>query len=209
MDKAEGQAVRPRQGGFSAAQGEATRRAILAAAAALIAEVGWCEITTRAIAERAGVPHGAIGYHFTGKADLLRQAALAAVRDALAAPIALVGEVAGVAELVTSTLAWLVAGGLAEPAGALLLEATREAVRDAALRQGLARQIQTYREAVTALALRDQQRGAIPAGVPAAGVGAVVAALLDGLGLHLALDATIDTQPIADAVEGLLGGEPR
>ena len=32
----------------------------MAAAAELIAELGWGRVTTRAVAERAGLPHGAV-----------------------------------------------------------------------------------------------------------------------------------------------------
>ncbi len=41
-----------------------TRQRLLDAAAELIAERGWGQVTTRAIAERAGLPHGTVSYHF-------------------------------------------------------------------------------------------------------------------------------------------------
>jgi AcrR family transcriptional regulator len=53
-----------------------TRQRLLDAAAALIAELGWSQVTTRAIAERAGLPHGTVSYHFRGKQELLTEAAL-------------------------------------------------------------------------------------------------------------------------------------
>src|SRR5690606_20241586 len=56
--------------------GQATRRRLLDAAAVLIAEVGWGRVTTRAVAERAGLPHGTVSYHFPGKQALLSEAAL-------------------------------------------------------------------------------------------------------------------------------------
>ena len=49
---------------------------MLDAAAVLIAEVGWGRVTTRAVAERAGLPHGTVSYHFPGKQALLSEAAL-------------------------------------------------------------------------------------------------------------------------------------
>ncbi len=33
-------------------------------------------VRTRAVAERAGLPHGAVSYHFRGKQELLTEAAL-------------------------------------------------------------------------------------------------------------------------------------
>jgi AcrR family transcriptional regulator len=53
--------------------GEETRGRILAAAAAFFAEVGYREAKVALIAERAGVNHAAINYHFGGKDDLYRQ----------------------------------------------------------------------------------------------------------------------------------------
>ncbi|HEY7419656.1 MAG TPA: helix-turn-helix domain-containing protein [Ktedonobacteraceae bacterium] len=53
-----------------------TRQRLLDAAAELIAECGWGQVTTRAIAERASLPHGTVSYHFQGKQELLTEAAL-------------------------------------------------------------------------------------------------------------------------------------
>ena len=33
-------------------------------------------MTTRAVAERAGLPHGAVSYHFRGKQELLTEATM-------------------------------------------------------------------------------------------------------------------------------------
>jgi AcrR family transcriptional regulator len=63
--------------------GGATRQRLLTAAAELIAEVGWGQVTTRAVTERAGLPHGAVSYHFRGKRELLGDAAMHAFSDAL------------------------------------------------------------------------------------------------------------------------------
>ncbi|HEX3814380.1 MAG TPA: helix-turn-helix domain-containing protein, partial [Mycobacteriales bacterium] len=52
-----------------------TRERLMAAAAELIAELGWGRVTTRAVAERAGLPHGSVSYHFRGKQDLLIESA--------------------------------------------------------------------------------------------------------------------------------------
>src|SRR3954471_18939983 len=118
MDKPDGQVHRP----TSAEQGAATRRAIIDAAVALIGEVGWGQVTTRAIAARAGVPHGAVGYHFNGKAELLREAAISATMRVLADPMAMTRGATSVAELVEGTLAWYSGGGISDPSVALLLE---------------------------------------------------------------------------------------
>jgi AcrR family transcriptional regulator len=202
MDKSYGQAARP----TSAEQGAATRMAIVDAAVALIGELGWGQVTTRAIAARAGVPHGAVGYHFNGKADLLREAAIAATVRVLAAPIAMAREADSVAGLVEGSIGWYSTGALTDPSVALLLEVTREAVRDPALRASLSAVLRDFRASLTELVIRDQERATVSTEAPSTGTAILVAALLDGLLLHLILDPHLDIGAAASAVQALLGG---
>lgn len=202
MDNVTGQGVRP----SSAEQGAATRAAILGATVALIGELGWGQVTMRAIAARAGVPHGAISYHFQGKDDLLRQAAIAGTLQALAEPLAMAQAAGDVREMFEGTLGWFAGGGLEDPSVALLLETVRQASRDPSLRDPLATEMKRFRIALTELVRRDQEKGAITADTPAAGTATVIAALLDGLLLHLILDPELDLQGAAEAVRTLLRG---
>jgi AcrR family transcriptional regulator len=202
MDKASGQSDRP----TSAEQGVATRRAIVDAAVALIGELGWGQVTTRGIAARAGVPHGAVGYHFNGKAELLREAAIAATMRALSEPIAMAQHADSVAGLVEGSLGWYSSGGITDPSVTLLLEVTREAVRDDALRESFAAVLREFRASLTELVVRDQERGAVPTEASSVGTATLVAALLDGLLLHLILDPHLDIEATVSAVRTLLGG---
>ncbi|GAA2631391.1 TetR/AcrR family transcriptional regulator [Actinomadura fulvescens] len=202
MDKASGQGERP----SSAEQGAATRTAIMDATAALIAELGWGQVTTRAIATRAGVPHGAVSYHFKGKEELLREAAVSATLQALAQPIALTRQAGSVRELVDGTLAWFSSGALDDPSVALLLETARQASRDPALREPIAAELRSYRAVLTGLVRADQERGEIDSRVSASGTATLVAALFDGVLLHLLVDPDLDVQNAAGVVHALLGG---
>lgn len=202
MDKSVGQGGRP----TSAEQGAATRRAILEAAIALIAEVGWGQVTTRAIADRAGVPHGAVAYHFRGKADLLREAARTATTQALSQPVMLARQAGSIWELIDGTFGWYAGGGLADPSVALLLEAVREAARDHALREPIAAVLRDYRATLADLVRADQKRGVVRPDVSADSVAALIAALFDGVLLHLILDPDLDARATVDAVRTLLGG---
>ena len=88
MDKPDGQDTAASRRGPGSEQ---TRVRLLRAAAELIAEQGWGAVRTRAVAERAGLPHGTVSYHFRGKQELLTEAALYTV--ARAVPLeGLVGE---------------------------------------------------------------------------------------------------------------------
>lgn len=55
-----------------AAQGEATRAALLAAARELFGEMGYGRTSTEDVVARAGVTKGALYHHFEGKPDLFR-----------------------------------------------------------------------------------------------------------------------------------------
>ena len=70
----------------------------MAAAAELIAELGWGRVTTRAVATRAGVLHGSVSYHFRGKQELLTEAALDAFQRAM--PVALFEALTTVVDLI-------------------------------------------------------------------------------------------------------------
>lgn len=213
MDKSNGQVGRTTGNPSSGEQGAATRTAIIQAATALIGEVGWGVVTTRAIAERAGVPHGAVSYHFAGKRELLRSAAAAAIAEIFAGPIALAREAGGLEQLLEGTLSWYRAGGVNDPSVGVLMEVLREAVRDEPLRELIARENGDYRVAVADLVRRDRERG-LPGAAPSTaaspeGLAAVVAALFDGLLLHLLIDPELDLRETIAAIDVLLLGERR
>lgn len=63
------------------AQGARTRERILDAARAVLAERGLDGFTTRVVAERAGVSHGMVHYHFRDKRDLVLALLVHARRD--------------------------------------------------------------------------------------------------------------------------------
>lgn len=60
---------------------EQTRNALIRAAGELAAEVGFDNVSTRAIASRAGENTGSIHYHFGGKENLFKEVLMEATRD--------------------------------------------------------------------------------------------------------------------------------
>jgi AcrR family transcriptional regulator len=183
-----------------------TRERLMAAAAELIAERGWGRVTTRAVAERAGLPHGTVSYHFRGKQALLSEAALHAFERAL--PL----EQFAALESVDDFLGF-VAAEVGDPEAIdpvlsrLMLEAMREAERDGALRERLGGLLGDYRRLLVEVVRADQERGAAFAGAPPEGLAALLAAAGDGLLLHILLDPALDSAGAVAALRALL--QPR
>ena len=64
--------------------GDQVRQQLLRTSVELIAERGWTAVSTRILAERAGVAPGLVHYHFASLRALLTEAALGATREAVA-----------------------------------------------------------------------------------------------------------------------------
>ncbi|MGA8248454.1 MAG: TetR/AcrR family transcriptional regulator, partial [Nocardioides sp.] len=164
------------------------------------AEVGWGRVTTRAVAARAGLPHGAVSYHFRGKQELLVESATHAFADALPADafaslrtiedlIGLIREEVGSPEAIDPVLS------------RLMLETLREAERDPALRERMGRMLHTYRQLIVDLVRREQDAGRVARDVPAEGLATLLAAVGDGLMMHALLDPALDVGAALDALE--------
>ena len=180
----------------------------MTAAAELIAELGWARVTTRGVAERAGLPHGTVSYHFRGKQELLTEAALHAFEQAIPieqfAALTTVDDVLG-----------LIAAEIGDPGvvdsvlSRLMLEAMREAERDLVLRERLGDLLGAYRRLIVEAVRADQQRGAVFAGAPPEALAALLAAAGDGLLLHLLLDPALDTAGAVAALRALFAARER
>jgi AcrR family transcriptional regulator len=173
------------------------------AAAELIAELGWGRVTTRAVAERAGLPHGTVSYHFRGKQELLSEAALDAFARAM--PIEHFAALESVDDLLG-----LIAAEVGDPdaldsvVSRLMFEAMREAERDPALRGRLGTMLGDYRRLIVETVRAGQARGTVFAGAPAEALATLLGALGDGLLLHVLLDPGLDSAGAIEALRALL-----
>ena len=190
-------------GRASVDRGLVTRDRLLTAAADLVVESGWSAVSTRAVAARAGVPAGAVHYHFGSMDALLRAAVAEPLRAAVAAVTsALAPEVdlrSGVAALLES-----VAGQRPEsPQSVLLAEVLLAATRDPALRQDVAEVLGALRAAVARwLEARGSADGST---ATATATATVLVAALDALGVHRALDPDLDLAGVEDVLLRLVG----
>jgi AcrR family transcriptional regulator len=181
----------------------ATRQHLLDAAAQLIAEVGWGRVTTRAVAERAGLPHGAVSYHFRGKQELLNEAAMATVEAMF--PLAKLEAATKLADLIPlfqSSLSTPPEPETIEPVSSgVLIEAMRECGHNPVLRSRIAELLRDYREMVANLIRAEQGRGVVTQRPNAMDLATLLIAAGDGLLLHALLDPQL---PISRAAETLL-----
>ncbi|MGP3910133.1 TetR/AcrR family transcriptional regulator [Nonomuraea sp. 10N515B] len=183
----------------SAARGQETRQRLLDAAVALVPELGWGGVTTRLVAERAGVAPGVVHYHFASVTELLIAAGTGfsgGLLDQMS------GELTARAEI-GEGVDWLL-GELArysgvDPASLLVVEMFLASTRLPGLRERLGEQIAAFRSRVASwLAERGYQGDAEIAA-------ALLAAAVDGIMLHRALDPDLDIAALAGPLRAMFG----
>ncbi|HZE39478.1 MAG TPA: TetR family transcriptional regulator [Stackebrandtia sp.] len=181
----------------SAERGRHVRERLLAAAAELIAERGWTAVSTRVLAERAGVRPGLVHYHFASLQDLLRQAAVAAMGRVVAEtspPSEGVDDPAAVLDALTSALD---AYEGRDPTSLLFIETYLASTRDPELRELIAAMLNDFRHGVA-----EVLRGSGVAEPEATAV--VLVAALDGYLLHKALDVSTSTAAVKTVLRRLV-----
>ncbi|MGA7271850.1 MAG: TetR/AcrR family transcriptional regulator [Acidimicrobiia bacterium] len=178
--------------------GRETRRRLMGAAVELIAEQGWAGVTTRAVAERAGVNHSLVHYHFGSVDGLLFQAATAALAEAGDEALALLedDDLASGLKASLEALAETVEQG---PLAVATVEFLVQACRHDEMRAWLGDVLTQYRE-VMAERFRRAKADEALADLDPEALAVLVAALFDGLTLHLIVDPDLDLQQAIDTL---------
>jgi AcrR family transcriptional regulator len=185
-----------------AERGSTTRQRLLRAATQLITEVGWGAVTTRKLAARAGVRSGVVHYHFSSVADLLIEAAVQSSREALAAPMAALASAPDVDAGLDRLLAAIDTIAADDDTALLLSESALAATRHELLRTRLCALLSEFR---TELAAWLRSHGA---GTDAEGTATALAAALDGLLLHRAIDRGLPMETVRQPLRRLLRTTP-
>jgi AcrR family transcriptional regulator len=182
----------------SADRGRRTRSQLLDAAAQLVGEVGWGAVTTRLVAERAGVNAALVHYHFSSVSELLSTAALQFAERVLAESVEAL-EAADPADGIERMLADLARYTGTDPDSLLLAEAFLAAHRLPELRASLAALVADFRSRVAewlrAAGVQDPNAVAL-----------LLGAAIDGLVLHRGLDASVDFSAVAGPLRRLVAG---
>jgi AcrR family transcriptional regulator len=170
---------------------------LLAAAAELIAELGWRGVSTRLVAERAGVGAGLVHYHFASLQALLTEAALGVMRGVLDDLGPLLDTARTPYEAVDLLFGSLAGHTGRDPASLLFIEAYLASTRDDDLREAVAALIAEFRERLAARlaghGLDDPDETV-----------AVLAAAVDGVLLHRAMDPSLTGEIAASVLRRLL-----
>lgn len=190
---------------FSRESGEQTRRALLSAAVDLVAENGWDAVSTRQIAERAGVNQGLIHYHFRSKDHLLHSAFEAALRETFSEPGAALARASELSTAIADMIRGLEPGEEIESLALFSVEAMARGARDDTIRKSMAEMLAEFRQQIAARIAAGQWRGELSADLDPVGTATVLGALLDGLGLHVLIDPSIDIERTAVAAARVLG----
>ena len=174
-----------------ARQGARTRDRILDAARGVLAEHGPDGFTTRRVAERAGISHGMVHYHFTDKRDLVLALLMHARRDWIEPLEELVDGPGSAETRMRAVIAWM-----AEPATTDVMRVHMSiyvfALGDQKIRERYAAEYARWRAPfVTLFAQLGDELGI--EGIDAKSVGEAFAAAADGLVQQQAIDPTLPT----------------
>jgi AcrR family transcriptional regulator len=173
----------------AAERGRDVRQRLLRAAAELIPELGWYAVSTRILAQRAGLAPGLVHYHFESLQALLREASLASMRESLQFTNAIFARAESLEAGLDLLLGALDAYTGSDPASLLFVEAYLASLRDPRLAQELAALVVDFRQRFA---------GWLAAGGQAApeATAAVLAAALDGILLHRSLGPDLDSAAV-------------
>jgi AcrR family transcriptional regulator len=178
----------------AADRGREVRLQLLSAAAELIAELGWNAVSTRILAKRAGVTPGLVHYHFPSLQALLRDAALGMISDLLSATELIFEDArtldAGVDLMLSSLDAYTVTS-------LLFTETYLAATRDETLRIELIVLVEEFQRKLAGWL------GEHGANAPH-DTASVLAAAIDGVMLHRALNPELTSSAIAPVLRRLV-----
>lgn len=178
-------------------RGREVRQRLLAAAAELIPELGWAGVSTRAVATRAGVAPGLVHYHFSSLQALLRDAAVGVLRRLLDETTPVLARADTPTAGIDLLLGSLDAYDGTDRTSLLFVETYLAAVRDEELHAEIATLLANFRDELARwLGGHDQEMPDETA--------TVLAATVDGVMLHRALDPHLRSDVVAPVLRRLL-----
>jgi AcrR family transcriptional regulator len=182
-------------------RGDAVRQKLLSAATELIGELGWSAVSTRILAERAGVAPGLVHYHFSNLQALLRTAAIGAISALLDSAVRPAQKARTAQQRIAIMLEPLDAHTGSDQLSLLFIETYLAATRDDVLRADLIRILAEFRSLLAGW-LNESGHDAPDA------TAAVIAAAIDGVILHRSLDPGLTSAVVGPILGRILFAPP-
>ncbi|MDF5759097.1 TetR/AcrR family transcriptional regulator [Spongiactinospora sp. TRM90649] len=182
----------------AAERGHATRQRLFQAAVELIGEVGWSNVTTRLVAERAGVAPGVVHYHFGSVTELLVEASTAVAGEMLDGIAREVTALPGIGEGVDRLLGEMARYTGTDPASLLIAEMYLASARLPELRERLAGLLLDLRGRLAGWLREHGHPG------DASAAATVLVAAVDGLVLHRGIDPGMDVAALGAPLRAML-----
>ena len=170
---------------------------MLAAAVELIPERGWTAVSTRVLAERAGVTPSVVHYHFASLQALLNEAVVGLMRQVLTELDAFLETASTPADAIDAMLGSVDRYTGADPMSLLFIEAYLAATRDQRLREEIGGVVAGFQRRLAGWL---GERGVARPDETAV----VLAAAIDGLLLHRGLGTSTDAQRVAVVLRRLV-----
>lgn len=181
----------------SSERGRQVRRKLTTAAAELISERGWGAVSTRMVAERAGVAPGLVHYHFASVHSLLTEAAVGAMRALIDQVGPLLDGAKTPGDALDLLLSSLDAYSGTDPTSRLFVETYLAATRDEGIRAQVASVLMEFRAQLSGWL---GEHGV----VDAERTTAVLAAAVDGMLLHRLLDPELTAATVRPVLRRML-----
>jgi TetR/AcrR family transcriptional regulator, regulator of biofilm formation and stress response len=203
----------------SAERGHETRQRLLDAAAEAIVEDGWGAVTTRRVADRAGLRPGLVHYHFSSVTDLLIESALSAARREMARATEAMSQADSPSGGMSEVLGMVAGYTAADPTTVLFSEMLLASTRLERLRVRLAEMLGEWRAGVAEwLRAANAPEGAGSSAAPGAqetpgaqeeagddaeATALLLGAAIDGLVLHRLIDPSVARISVAGPLSRL------
>jgi AcrR family transcriptional regulator len=184
--------------------GGVTRRRLLTASAALIIERGWSAVTTRSVAERAGVNQALVHYHFGSIDNLRRESVMARLRPEVQGLVEELLDERPLSESIRRVMHLIDRFDLETETGVLMAEALLQATRDASMAEAMGGILGSWGEMLGPRLLVAQERGVVRGDVPAERLTPVLAAFLDGFLIQRMAAPGLDAEAAAETLIALL-----
>ena len=184
--------------------GTATRHRLLDAAASLIAERGWGAVTTRAVAERAGVNQALVHYHFGSIDNLRRESVMAKLGPAVQELVDELLDDRPFPESVRKVMGLIDRFDLGTENGVLMAEALLQATRDPLVAETMGSVMGSWGEMLGPRVRVAQERGVIRSDIPPEQLTSVLAACLDGYLIQRMADPALDVERTAETLISLM-----